>query len=82
MAGDLISGFLKGKSVGTTYLHHENSKSIIALAFLDDNNNASYSFYKGEKNLKTPNFPSPGPGCILFGSFYSISSPTRDTAIN
>jgi fructokinase len=80
-AGTLISQFLKENSVDTTYLHHESSKSIIALAFLDDKNNASYSFYKGEKPPEQPQIPSPGQDdIILFGSFYSISSPTRETA--
>jgi fructokinase len=81
--GDLISAFLEENNVGRTFLHHENSKSIIALAFLDKDNNASYDFYKGEDTEKCLNFHSPGEqDIILFGSFYSISSPTRDTALN
>lgn len=79
-AGDLISAFLNENNVGTSFIHHENSQSIIALAFLDVNNNATYSFYKGENSPEEPILPSPGPeDIILFGSFYSISHPSRDT---
>jgi fructokinase len=80
--GDLISDFLKENRVARSLLHRENSKSIIALAFLDENNNASYDFYKGRDTGETPELPSPGEqDIILFGSFYSISAPTRDTVI-
>jgi fructokinase len=80
--GDLISGFLEENSVGRAFLHRENSKSIIALAFLDENNNASYEFYKGEDSGEAPELPSPGKqDIILFGSFYSVSAPSRDTAV-
>lgn len=80
--GDLISSFLEENHVGRTFLHRENSKSIIALAFLDENNNASYDFYKGVDTGEMPELPSPGEqDIILFGSFYSISAPTRDTVI-
>jgi fructokinase len=80
--GDLISGFLDKNKVDTAFLHHKESKSIIAIAFLDNNNNASYSFYRGEKKPEHPELPYPGPqDVLLFGSFYSISRHTRDSAI-
>lgn len=81
--GGLISSFLNENNVGTSYLHRENSQSIIALAFLDDKNNATYSFYKGNKSPDHPPLPDPGPSdALLFGSFFSISDPTRESAIN
>lgn len=80
--GDLISAFLEENNVDRTFLHHENSKSIIALAFLDKDNNASYDFYKGEDTGEMPDLPFPGEqDIILFGSFYSISDPSRDTSV-
>ena len=80
-AGKLISAFLKDNKVDTEFLHHENSSTIIALAFLDDQNNATYDFYKGADPPETPPLPSPGKHDIfLFGSFYSISEPTCNTA--
>ena len=81
--GRLIAGFLRENKVDTSFLHHENSRSIIALAFLDDNNNATYSFYSGQNPTEPPSLPSPGQeDVLLFGSFYSISRPTRDFALN
>lgn len=81
--GTIISDFLSGNKVDTSFLHHENSQSIIALAFLDKNNNASYSFYKGEKLPEYPVLPDAGPlDVVLFGSFYSITPSTRNIAIN
>ena len=80
--GRLIAGFLQENKVDTSFLHHENSQSIIALAFLDDKNNATYAFYKGQNPPEPPSLPSPGPrDLLLFGSFYSISSPTSDIAM-
>lgn len=79
--GRLISGFLKENKVGTSYLHHQNSQSVIALAFLDNDNNATYSFYKGEKPPEEPPLPYPGQlDIVLFGSFFSISGNTAVTA--
>ena len=76
--GELIADFLRENNVDTRYLHRENSKSLIALAFLDKDNNASYSFYKGENPPEKPELPSPDiHDVLLFGSFYSISDPTR-----
>lgn len=80
--GELISDFLIENRVDTSCLHKEDSQSIIALAFLDRNNNATYSFYKGTSSPEQPPLPSPGPqDVVLFGSFFSISHPTRDTVI-
>ena len=77
--GDLVAGFLRENGVDTSFLFRGDSQTIIAMAFLDDENNASYSFYKGEGPPSRP--PLPGPGSrdvLLFGSFYSISALTRD----
>jgi fructokinase len=81
-AGKLISDFLNVNKVDTSFLHHQDSQSIIALAFLDHNSNATYSFYKGNKPPEHPPLPSPGPlDILLFGSFYSISHQTRQPVL-
>jgi len=82
MIGELISAFLKENNIDTSYFHCQESQSIIALAFLDRNNNATYSFYKGNKMPDKPPLPDPGPSdALLFGSFYSITEPTRQSAV-
>ncbi len=81
--GELISAFLNENHVDTSFLHHEASQSIIALAFLDENNNASYSFYRGLNPPELPMLPSTGPlDILLFGSFYSISPPTMKAVLS
>jgi fructokinase len=80
--GRLVAGFLAENGVNTEFLFLENSQTIIALAFLDEQNNATYSFYRGESPPSQP--PLPGPGAndvVLFGSFYSITQPTRNYAL-
>ena len=82
IVGSMISGFLAENSVGTSYLHHQDTSSIIALAFLDNRNNATYSFYKGEKPFEQPPLPVPvKDDIVLFGSFYSVSDLTRQSAL-
>ena len=45
--GNLIRTFLTDNGVNAHYLtEYPDSKSPISLAFLDENNNATYSFYK------------------------------------
>ncbi len=79
--GNLIKQFLRDNGVDTSYLHLENAQSIIALAFLDENYNASYSFYKGASPPENPSLPEPAEhDILLFGSFYSVSGPTRHAA--
>src|SRR4030042_701960 len=45
--GELIDRFLNENNVSTRYVtRYQDGKSTLALAFLDENNNASYTFYK------------------------------------
>jgi len=79
--GRLIAGFLDENRVDKTFLHLENASTIIALAFLDENNNATYAFYKGAAPPESPPLPSPDKNdIVLFGSFYSVAEPTRAIA--
>lgn len=46
--GDTITSFMKENNVGTQYIDRysaEEGKTPISLAFLDEDNNAHYSFY-------------------------------------
>jgi fructokinase len=45
--GELVESFLIRNGVDTSYIYrYKDGKSAVALAFLDENLNASYSFYK------------------------------------
>lgn len=78
--GDEINSFLNSCNVNTQYIYRYNEgKTSIAIAFLNENNDAQYNFYKQlpEKRLSI-NFPKPGAGdIVLFGSFYALNKEVR-----
>ena len=79
--GNMIDAFLKENSVDTSSVNrYTDGNTAIALAFLDEKNDAHYSFYKNysEKRLKF-NFPEIRNGdIVLCGSFYSVSVEIRE----
>lgn len=79
--GQMIDGFLNSNGVNTRHVYHyADGKSAIALAFLDEKNNANYSFYKAypTKRLNMA-FPEVYPDdIIMFGSFYGVTYEIRD----
>jgi fructokinase len=82
--GELINKFLIKNHVSTNFIYlFEDGKTPIALAFLDENQNAAYSFYKiyPGKRLQQP-FPEITSGdIVLFGSFFSLSPQVRQPLI-
>lgn len=79
--GKEIENFLSANNVNTQYIYRYNKgKTSIALAFLNEQNDAHYSFYKDlpEKRMDI-DFPEPKSNDILlFGSFYSINKEVRN----
>jgi fructokinase len=80
--GHIIDNFLNTNGVETSHVYrYSEGKSALALAFLDDKNNASYSFYKAypPERLKA-GFPDVKEGdIIMFGSFYGITYEIRES---
>ncbi len=83
VVGKIIETFLQENNVSSKYLSHyssESAKSRLALAFLDEENNAEYSFYKirtDEKAyLQIPDIQE--DDIVLFGSFFGIKQEIRD----
>jgi fructokinase len=78
--GNIIDAFLKQNHVSTKYVYrYYGGKSTLALAFLNENNDASYDFYKiyPEKRLDLQ-FPELEQNdIVLFGSFYAITLEVR-----
>jgi len=75
-AGDTIETFLRKNTVGTRFTDRFNDgKTALALAFLDRENNATYSFYKSYPKVRMrKNLPETQKGdVIMFGSIYSIT---------
>ena len=78
--GDLIENFLKSNRVLTDYVYrYTDAKTILAIAFLDENKNAGYEFYKNfpEKRMqiKFPEFSE--NDIVLFSSFFAINQQVR-----
>jgi len=79
-AGDLIDDFLKKNSVKTNFCtRHTDHKTSLALAFLDQSKNASYTFYLDSPySLPETNIPAFNlDDILLFGSFYSVKPERR-----
>jgi fructokinase len=78
--GDMIDSFLKNNNVRTNFItRFTDGKSALALAFLDEHNNASYTFYKDFPAERLKNIPGKtGEGDIVsFCSIYAITRPVR-----
>lgn len=79
--GKLIDDFLAVNGVDTSYVNRfEGHNTTLAIAFLDERNDARYSFYKDypEKRLDS-GFPEVGKNDILqCGSFYAIWPEIRE----
>jgi fructokinase len=79
--GDLIIDFLKSNLINTQYiLRFTDGVSPLALAFLDENKNASYTFYKNfpKKRLQQQLPEVSENDIVLFGSFFSVSPEVRE----
>ncbi len=78
--GNIIDAFLKKNHVSTQYVYrYYGGKSTLALAFLNENNDASYDFYKiyPDKRLDVK-FPAiQQDDIVLFGSIYAITLEVR-----
>jgi fructokinase len=82
--GRLIFDFLTHNNVDAGYVQrYSDGKTAIALAFLDDENNAAYSFYKRYPK-KRLNFDFPAVtenDIVLYGSFYAITPEIHDNLV-
>jgi len=81
-AGNMVFNFLRENGVSTDYIdRYDDGKTALALAFLDEQQNAAYTFYRefpGER-LRIE-MPAVEPGdIILFGSYYALTESLRKT---
>ena len=73
--GDIICNFLVDNGVSAEFVcRHEQNKSHVTLAFLDEYNDAQYQFYKDHASVwldgKLPEIGK--DDVVLFGSFFAI----------
>jgi fructokinase len=79
--GKLIDDFLRKNGVDTTYVHrYRNGATALALAFLDEKNDAHYTFYKDYPGKRLDiDFPSiEADDIVQCGSFYAIWPEIRE----
>ena len=78
--GDIICRYLQQNGVSSEYVcRHDNVKSHISLAFLDEHNDAQYIFYKDHASVSLDG-PLPAmtkDDVVLFGSFFAINPVIR-----
>lgn len=78
--GSMILTFLRDNNVNTSHINmYSGRRTAISLAFLDQQKNADYSFYKDYPRQRlTVDLPKPRTGdIVLFGSFYSLQQSIR-----
>ncbi|MBQ6068320.1 MAG: carbohydrate kinase [Bacteroidales bacterium] len=78
--GDIVCGYMEQNGVSTEYVcRHKDVKSHISLAFLDENNDAQYVFYKDHASVSLDgNLPQINKDdVVLFGSFFAINPAIR-----
>jgi fructokinase len=81
VVGQMVDSFLIANGVDTRYVYHySEGKSALALAFLDEKNNANYSFYKAyppqRLDITLPEVQQ--DDIVMFGSFYGITMEIRE----
>ena len=84
-AGGYILEFLHQNNVDTSHCYRfKKGQTALALAFLDKNDNAGYSFYKNypveRMGQKMPTVTS--QDIVLFGSFFAITTEVRTPLMN
>lgn len=82
--GDIVVNFMERNGVSTAAVtRNEGTQTHISMAFLDDNNDAHYEFYKDHAHAalsadKVDTVAFQKDDIVLFGSFFAINPVIRD----
>ena len=79
--GEMILSFLDDNGISTEYVYRfEKGQTPVAFAFLNDQMNASYEFYKQYPSVRRLIIPKTfsSDDVLLFGSFYGIAPEVRE----
>lgn len=82
--GGLIRAFMEENNISTDYVdRYMDGKSPISLAFLDQDNNANYVFYKNypAQRLDVPLPPIEKDDIFIYGSYYSLNPALRERMV-
>ena len=78
--GDIVVSFLRENGIRSEGIIRAEGQSSISLAMLDEDNNASYEFFR-DRNLPpfmVPELDFSSGDIVLFGSFFAINPATRN----
>ncbi len=83
--GNLIDNFLNENNVSTSFVYrYSDAQTILAMAFLDENKNADYCFYKNfpkkRLNIELPELST--NDILLFSSFFALNLEVRPVLFN
>ncbi len=84
MVGGMIDRFLRENGVNTSLVdRYSNRNSGLAMAFLDQNNDARYQFYKDypEKRLEKTEIKFDSRDIFIFSSFFALTPTVRKPLI-
>ena len=79
--GKIILNFMKENGINTdSIVVYSDRKSPVSLAFLNEKNDAQYSFYKDYPNLRLDvDMPEiTGEDIVMFGSYYAVTPQLRE----
>lgn len=82
--GEIIRRFMEENHLSTDYVDRfPDGKSPLSLAFLDDHQNANYTFYKDypAQRLEVPLPPIEEDDIFIFGSYYSLNPVLRERMV-
>lgn len=82
--GDLILRFMADNGISTRYVDRfPDGKSPVSIAFLDEHNDAQYTFYKDypAQRLEVPLPDIREDDIFIFGSYYSLNPALRERII-
>ena len=82
--GDIIRDFMKENNITTRYVDRfPDGKSPISLAFLDNDSNADYTFYKDypKQRLDVPLPEINEDDIFIYGSYYSLNPALRERMV-
>lgn len=79
--GSIITDFMRDNGVATDFVTvNTGTKTHVSLAFLDNNNDAQYQFYKDHASAvvrhQFPDFKA--DDIVIFGSFFAVNPVIRD----
>jgi fructokinase len=82
--GDMIDDFMKDNNIPSDYVDRfPDGKSPVSIAFLNEENNADYIFYKNypRQRLETPLPRIEENDILIFGSYYALNPALREKTV-